>query len=616
MDKRHLAFWAICVAILLVWYIAFRPTPPEPKSKDATPAEQTEPSGQDKKPADTETGEQTEQPDSTTGETGTSETVEPTDGTEPGETAETGETTEPAPFEEKTFELANPFATFLVSTKGGVVRQVTIETKKTSPDQGIVIHGDTKYPFCKETDGKEEPLPSRVFPLAITGAKGSKLDLADAEFKNITPEGAERQLVLRYENEAFSVTKDFELPKEGYRLSVKLTFEAKDAKVDLPPYDIVVGTVTPIDEKRGKSETVITVNTGSIHKLKVATEKKRMLDESTSVLRWAAVSNKYFTAVLDARGPKQEGEVQARKLTSEWHFFDRYVDEKKKRKMSDESLTVTMPEQTLLPGAEAKQMLELTLYIGPKEYARLRELGYSKVMGTKFIASIAMALVQVLNFIYGFIPNYGVVIIVLTALIKTLMFPLDRRSFKSMKEMQRIQPLLKQLQEKFKNDRQQLQIEQMKLFREHKVNPLGGCLPLLLQFPVLWAMFTMLRGAVELWRAPFLGYISDLSEPDTLFRIGSFEVHILPILMVVFTILSQRIRGASQTVDPQQKMMSQMMPILFLFIFYTFPSGLNLYWLCSTVFSFGVQVLVQKGDGKPQLQAQEVRITHERARKR
>jgi membrane protein insertase Oxa1/YidC/SpoIIIJ len=113
---------------------------------------------------------------------------------------------------------------------------------------------------------------------------------------------------------------------------------------------------------------------------------------------------------------------------------------------------------------------------------------------------------------------------------------------------------------------------------------------------------------------PGAGYVTDLSQPDTLFRSGSFNVHILPILMVVFTILSQRIRGASQTVDPQQKMMSQIMPIFFLFIFYPFPSGLNLYWLFSTVFGFGVQLLVQRGDSKPQ--PQEVRATHERTRKR
>jgi len=165
-----------------------------------------------------------------------------------------------------------------------------------------------------------------------------------------------------------------------------------------------------------------------------------------------------------------------------------------------------------------------------------------------------------------------------------------------MREMQKIQPLIKQLQAKYKDDKRQLQVEQMKLFKEHKVNPLGGCFPILLQFPVLYGMFTALRNAVELWRAPFAGYINDLSRPDTLFAIGGFEVHILPVLMTVFTILSQRLRGQAQATEPQQKMMTQMMPIIFLFIFYTFPAGLNLYWLCSTVFSFAGQLAIQKKD--------------------
>ncbi|MBN1918438.1 MAG: membrane protein insertase YidC [Verrucomicrobia bacterium] len=602
MDKRHLAFWAICLAILLVWGLLFRPSP-KPAQENPTPTEQAETSGQGEQPADTTTDEQpdTITADTTTPDTEAAESTEPTEATataETGETTEGDETPEAIAFEEQTFELANPFATFQISTKGGVVRQVTMETKVTSPDHTITIHGDEKYAFC------DDDLPPRMLPLAINAEAGSALDLAEAEFKNVTPAGADRHLVLRHENKAFAVTKEFTLPEEGYRLQVTLTFEAKTDKVSLPAFQLQVAAVTPVDAKHAKGDTVITVNTGGYHKLTVATEKKSPIAQSAQVLRWAAVSNRYFTAVLDARGPEQNGEIQAKELISTALFL-RYADEEKKQKIFADGLSVAMDESTLTKGQA--RTFELALYVGPKEHSRLRELGYSKVMGTSFLAPISGALMAVLNFIYGFIPNYGVAIILLTALIKLLLFPLDRRSFKSMKEMQRIQPLIKQLQEKFKDDKQKLQIEQMKLFREHKVNPLGGCLPMLLQFPVLYAMFTMLRGAIELWRAPFVGHITDLSQPDTLFTIpslpliGSLPVHILPVLMTVFTILSQRIRGGAQATDPQQKMMSQMMPILFLFIFYSFPAGLNLYWLFSTVFGFGAQLVVQRGDNKPQL---------------
>ncbi len=481
-----------------------------------------------------------------------------------------------------------------------------METKQTSKGDDIVIHGADKYLFCP--DGA----PQRMYPLAIHSTEPGGLDLAEVEFTKVEDESGDRTLVLRYETARLAVTKTFTLPKEGYRLDVQLSIRNKtDAKLDLPEYAIEIGSVHPVDEKERRGETRITIDTGTVRKLKPAVEKKAPRDESVTVLRWAAVSNKYFAAILDARGAEGTGEIKARRVVSDVAFL-RYADKKKKRKVFATDLSLTLPDRPLRAGEE--RVIELKLYIGPKEYTRLRPLGYIKVMGTTFVATLAGALMAVLTFIYRLIPNYGVAIILLTAAVKVLLFPLDRRSFKSMREMQKIQPLIKQLQAKYKDDKRQLQIEQMKLFKEHKVNPLGGCFPILLQFPVLYGMFTALRNAVELWRAPFAGYINDLSRPDTLFAIGGFEVHILPVLMTVFTILSQRLRGQAQATDSQQKMMTQMMPIVFLFIFYTFPAGLNLYWLCSTVFSFAGQLTIQKSAGTPDLTRKNQ--THERTRTR
>ena len=515
-------------------------------------------------------------------------------------------------FEPELHPLSNSYVTFEISTKGGVVRQVTIETKETSKGHDIVIHGERKYLFCSDD------LPQKMYPLAIFSEEQDGLELSEVEFKKVEAESGNRTLVLRHENKRFAVTKRFTLPEEGYRLEVGLAIRNKTGeRLSLPEYRIQVGSVHPVDEKDRRAEVRITVDSGSATKLKPAVEKKTPREYAFSVMRWAAISNKYFAAILDARGPDETGEIKARQIISDT-FFLRYADEKKKRKVFATGLSVKLPDLPL--GKDEERIFELALYVGPKEYTRLRPLGYSKVMGTTFIATLAAGLMYVLNFIYGFIPNYGVAIILLTAFIKLLLFPLDRRSFKSMKEMQKIQPLIKQLQAKHKDDKQQLQLEQMKLFKEHKVNPLGGCLPILLQFPVLFGMFTMLRNAVELWRAPFVSYITDLSKPDTLFTIPSFpllgrlDVHILPVLMTAFTILSQRLRGQAQAADPQQKMMTQMMPIMFLVIFYSFPSGLNLYWLCSTVLGFGVQLAVQKGDDTRTIGKE--KQTHERTRRR
>ena len=208
----------------------------------------------------------------------------------------------------------------------------------------------------------------------------------------------------------------------------------------------------------------------------------------------------------------------------------------------------------------------------------------------------------VLKFCYNNIfANYGVAILLLTVLIKIILYPLDQKSYKSMKEMQKIQPLIQQLKEKYKDDPRKAQTEQMKLFKEHKVNPLGGCLPLLLQMPILIAMFTMLRNAIELRAAPFVLWIKDLSEPDALIKFETkflfFDsLNILPILMVITFFIQQRMTtiGATAKQNPQQKLMGNLMTIFFAVIFYNFPSGLVLYFAFSTILRLIQQYMVQK----------------------
>jgi YidC/Oxa1 family membrane protein insertase len=216
---------------------------------------------------------------------------------------------------------------------------------------------------------------------------------------------------------------------------------------------------------------------------------------------------------------------------------------------------------------------------------------------------IAVPLLKVLKFSYKMIPNYGVAIIVLTVLIKIILYPLDQKSYRSMKEMQKLQPLVAELRKKHKDDPRQAQIEQMKLFKEHKVNPLGGCLPMLLQMPVLIAMFSMIRTAIELRKAPFILWIKDLSAPDAVLNWGvqipilGNTLNILPLLLVATFMLQTKISKAgtpSAQQDPQQKVMGHFMTVFFGIIFYNMPSGLNLYFAVSTVLRAIQQYFVQK----------------------
>lgn len=224
-------------------------------------------------------------------------------------------------------------------------------------------------------------------------------------------------------------------------------------------------------------------------------------------------------------------------------------------------------------------------YIGPKKLSFLADSGIKEVMEFGFWSFLCYPMVWVLNFFEDIIPNYGVAIILLTILVRIIFWPLTRKSTEGMKKMQEIQPLLKELQAKFKDNPQRLQQETWALYREKKVNPLSSCLPMLVQIPIFIALFNVLRSMVELRYASFL-WIDDLSAPEHLFA-STFPfggLNILPILMAVTMYLQSRLTPSAGDKN-QQRMMTVFMPIMMLFMFYNFASALSLYWTVSQVLS-------------------------------
>jgi YidC/Oxa1 family membrane protein insertase len=242
------------------------------------------------------------------------------------------------------------------------------------------------------------------------------------------------------------------------------------------------------------------------------------------------------------------------------------------------------------------------LYAGPKEYDRLKVLnvGLEHIIDFGFFSIIAMPLFWIMKLFYKITMNYGWAIIILTILIRIPFIPLMNKSQKSMKRMQEIQPKMAELREKYKKDPQRLQKEMMQLYKTHKVNPLGGCLPILLQIPVFFALYKILSIAIELRGAPFMLWINDLSAPDTLFGhiptwfplIGGFAVGPLPILMGASMIIQQKMTPT--TMDPTQNKLMMFMPVIFTFLFLNFASGLVLYWLMNNIFSIAQQIYVNR----------------------
>lgn len=310
--------------------------------------------------------------------------------------------------------------------------------------------------------------------------------------------------------------------------------------------------------------------------------------------RWAGVQTRYFLAAAAAV------EATARSVYS-----------------SGERVP-TPPAQRDLLGSEAKPEQEVVmnslvvglptnvepehrflLYFGPIEYSRLNALGqgYERAvdLGWRWLEPFSKALLVVLKWIHGFLGNYGVAILVLATLVRLILHPLNMTSMKSMRAMQKLQPEIERIRTKYKKDPQAMNTAMMALYKEHKVNPAGGCLPLLLQMPLFIALYSVLFNAIELRQAPFVLWINDLSAPDVLFQIPGLPIplRLLPLLMAGTGFLQQKM----MPMDPRQAPTMYLMNGLMLVFFYNLPSGLVLYWTVMNVLTIAQQWLMMRQDG-------------------
>lgn len=258
------------------------------------------------------------------------------------------------------------------------------------------------------------------------------------------------------------------------------------------------------------------------------------------------------------------------------------------------------PENVITSGSEARN--DYLLFLGPKSLDILTGVHHhlNKAVNFGMFDIIAKPCLWLMKWIYGFIPNYGIAIILMTLLTKVILWPLGNKSYKSMSEMKRIQPLMAEIREKYKHDKKQMNQEMMGLYKTYKINPLGGCLPMVLQIPVFFALYRMLYQAIELRHAPFLFWINDLSAPDRLFHFDftipfmqpPYGIPVLTIIMGGTMFLQQKMSPPPG--DPTQAKMMMLMPIVFTVIFVNFSSGLVLYWLVNNLVSIGQQYYIQK----------------------
>ncbi|MBU0478827.1 membrane protein insertase YidC [bacterium] len=310
-------------------------------------------------------------------------------------------------------------------------------------------------------------------------------------------------------------------------------------------------------------------------------EKDKDLTQSyIGKIWWTALSTKYFLNALIPVEPASKVVIKKSKL----NILQNCVE-------------------TVIPDIRPNQSFSYSIncYLGPKNVDRLakQEVNLEALADFGFFGNL-FRIVHILKFLHKITGNYGVAIILLTILMSIVLFPLTIKSHKSMRAMQELQPQISALKNKYKDNAQKINKETMALYKKNKVNPLGGCLPMMLQMPLFFALFTTLRNAIELKGTCFIpGWITDLSLPDTVFYLGAlidkpgvYPLNILPILMSITTILQQKF--TAQSADPKQAKMMLFMPVFMLFIFYNFSSGLVLYWLTNNILSIGQQIWIRK----------------------
>ena len=457
----------------------------------------------------------------------------------------------------ETVSIQNRLYRAEIGTLGGQLKAFHLKEYRTdiatdSPDLNLVtVTGRGPYPLSGAVSIKGQWHQDRNLLFAMP--KDSR------EIEVISPEESLQLKAQLPSGE--TLIKEFIFQPDSYVIEVVYSYIDQDGVTHQP--DAVKLNwlhVNPPEEKKEYVYSgVLGYIDGEIYKPSKK-EKKVRRQELMGPLNWLGYTSKYFISVLLA-----PDNVAIARTTGSIERAD---------------------ATHLMTGLQVNQNNRIKVYIGPKKGLLLQALGMHLEASIEYgwFGVIARPLVQCLHFFNKYVHNYGIAIIILTILIKLAFYPLSQKSYKSMGKMKAVQPKLVKLKEKFKDDKSRLNKEMMDLYRTHKVNPFGGCLPIVVQIPVFFALYRALMVAIELRHAPFFGWIMDLSAKD--------PYYVTPLIMGATMFLQQKMTPT--TGDAMQAKMMLFMPIIFTFMFLNFPAGLVLYWLVNNVLSIGQQYMVMR----------------------
>jgi YidC/Oxa1 family membrane protein insertase len=373
------------------------------------------------------------------------------------------------------------------------------------------------------------------------------------------------------DQQGLKVSKQFAFTDKDYKFGLTLTLRNNGPTARMGTPVIEWKAHVPTNQSGGffGGDTTNVSQFTYLLKDKVVKQDLAKIKEETPIegdILWTAIEEKYFMSALLMQNQKP-AQVRISKTADDTATYQ-----------------VFFPAITIQPGQEAQYPLQL--YMGPKDMDILAQQGdhLEKTLDFGWFDIIAKPLLMCLKFFYGFLGNYGLAIILLTIIIKILFWPLTHKSFESMKGMQKIQPELTALKEKYKDNKEEFARQQLSLYKKYNVNPLSGCLPILIQIPVFIALYNALMYSIELRHASFVSFwINDLSAKD--------PTYIAPIIMGLSQFLQQKMTP-SASMDPMQAKMMLFMPLVFTFMFLSFPSGLVIYWLVNNVISIVQQYYI------------------------
>jgi YidC/Oxa1 family membrane protein insertase len=588
MDRQAWIAVTLCIIALIVWqvYVVKHPAPiPAKALASPTPAV-----GRDSvEPKASAASSASSAPSQTAAAPGSTESTPTGTGISPNEST-APPTPTAVPFVEKTTTLRNPDLELLLTNRGGGIAEAILPKHKGENGAPVKLNARQRLPIGAII---EKPATPALDEFSIVPGQGV------VQFERLLPGGV-------------TLRKKFTLPappneKDNYVAQMEVDFQNSGAVAYTNPgYFVALGSAAPIHHKDlpnytrltwcidGKTKSTDVSWFAEQNYPFVGVQKRaaqQFFDEKISNGEWAGVSNQFFATLFTPLAAKATG-VWAQR-------FESHKNESGQPEYGIEG-AMAMPGLKVQPGQTAT--VQFQLYVGPKLYHRLAQLTHdeAEIMDFGLWKLVSEALLNMMNLIHRFVGNYAVAILILTAIIKLILWPLQTKANKSMRRMAALSPKMQELKEKYKDDPTKMNAEVMKLYKDYGVNPVSGCLPMMIQIPIFFGLFTMLRQAVELRNASFL-WVRDLSQPDTIAHIPGigWPINILPLIMAGTSFWMTHVTPKSGDATQQRVMM--FMPLIFVVFCYNFAAALALYYTTQNLFTI-LQLYQNRNQPLPKLE--------------